>query len=102
MNHLNSVLIEGFLTTDPKTTVDGQVFLHLKSWRFWKDEDLEYHKTESHISVQVLEKSKRRVLDLDLEEGHHVRIVGRLEAPTGKVAILAEHVEKVRDVRQTA
>ncbi len=103
MNNLNSVLIEGILTKDPKMVIEDNgrttAEFSISSERYHKQDD-EYHKEVSHFDICVFGKQAEACNEY-LTEGRSVRIVGRLkqelmgddEDVRSNVFIIAEHVE---------
>ncbi len=103
MNNLNSVLIEGTLTHDPKMVIENNsktiTEFFISSKRNYKQDD-EYHKEVSLFDIRVFGKQAEACSEY-LTEGRFIRIVGRLkqeligddEDVKSNVFIIAEHVE---------
>ncbi len=103
MNNLNSVLIEGTLTQDPKMAIENNgktiTEFSISSKRDYKQNE-EYHKEVSLFDIRVFGKQAEACNEY-LTEGRCVRIVGRLkqelrgddEDVRSNVFIIAEHVE---------
>ncbi len=103
MNNLNSVLIEGALTQDPKIVIEDNgkttIGFSISSERNYKQAD-EYHKEVSLFDIRVFGK-QAEICNEHLTEGRSVRIVGRLKQEIrgddrevrSNVFVIAEHVE---------
>ena len=103
MNNLNSVLIEGTLTKDPKMVIEdnGKTITEfsISSERNYKRDD-QYQKEISLFDIHVFGK-RAQACSEHLSEGRSVRIVGRLKQELrgdngeikSNVFIIAEHVE---------
>ena len=103
MNDLNSVLIEGTLTQDPKMVIENNgktiTEFFISSERYYKQND-EYHKEVSFFEIHVLGKQAEACNDY-LTKGKGVRVVGRLKQELRgddgdarlNIFIIAEHVE---------
>ncbi len=96
MNNLNSVLLEGFLVSDPELsyTEKGAAVCRFKleNYRTVKVEgqdlveEVFYFAVDTHLRLA-------EVCAEHLKKGRGVRVVGRLKQETEKVVIVAEHVE---------
>ena len=103
MNNLNSVLIEGTLTHNPKMVIEdnGKTITEfsISSERNYKKDD-QYHKEVSLFEIHVFGKQAEACSEY-LTEGRSVRIVGRLKQELrgddgdvrSNVLVIAEHVE---------
>jgi single-strand DNA-binding protein len=104
MNNLNSILIEGNLTKDPKLseTPKGTAvcMFSLASNRYYKQDD-EPQNEVSFFDVEVWAKLATTCAEY-LSKGRGVRVVGRLKQdrwndregnPRSRIKIVAEHVE---------
>ena len=104
MNNLNSILIEGNLTRDPKLseTPKGTAVCNfsLASNRYYK-QDGDAQNEVSFFDVEVWAKLAQTCAE-HLAKGRGVRVVGRLKQdrwndkegnPASRVKIVAEHVE---------
>lgn len=102
MNCLNSILIEGIITTVPKHLKEdknGYVFT-IKSDRFYKYEK-SFEKEESFFDVVAFGEYAKGIEEKG-KKGRNVRVVGRLKQTRwndaqgkqhSKVTIVAEHIE---------
>ncbi len=103
MNNLNSVLIEGTLTQNPKMVIEDNgkttAEFSISSERNYKKDD-QYHKEVSLFEIHVFGK-QAEACNEHLTEGRSVRIVGRLKQELRgdagdarlNIFIIAEHVE---------
>jgi single-stranded DNA-binding protein len=94
MNDLNSVIVEGFVNSEPETTKQGGYDLcmfSVESARFFKTDDA----IEKEVSTFWIEAWSKLapVCQKDCTAGRVLRIVGRLAERQGKVVVIAEHVE---------
>ena len=104
MNQLNSVLIEGTLTTNPRVIATDKknegwglrVMFKIANLR-WRKESRTL--TREEISVFQCEASGNlaEVVKDKMKEGMMVRVVGRLSGNEGKVKIVVHHVEYRRE-----
>ncbi len=108
MNHLNSVLLEGIVTNDPKvvltssTTNSKLVKFTLASDRFYYDVDHKLQTSTLFIGVEAWGRLGDQVLE-NLKKGVLARAVGRLrpvkyvrksdEVPVDTFEIYAQHIE---------
>ena len=95
MNNLNSVLIEGFVVSDPELSYtdkgDAACKFKVESHRSYKAEEklaeeVNYFDISTHIRLA-------EVCAEYLKKGRGVRVVGRLKQDGEKILIEAEHVE---------
>ncbi len=105
MNNLNSLLIEGNLTKDPKLTITpgekSVCDLSIAVNRYYK-KDKEQQKETSYFDVQIW-NGLADSCSLHLSKGRGIRVTGRLKQDTWidkdtgenryKVYIVAEHVD---------
>ena len=93
MNSLNSVLLEGKVTSDP-IVKDGVMFFLVESERLMKDEEGNMHDLSVTVEIHCEKGQAELCTKAQLHKGRRVRVVGRLELveDTG-VRIFAEHVE---------
>lgn len=104
MNSLNSILIEGNLTKDPKLTETPKgtpvCTFSLASNRYFKQDD-EQHNEVSFFDVETWAKLAGTCSEY-LKKGRGVRVVGRLKQdrwddkegnPRSRIKIVAEHVD---------
>jgi len=93
MNHLNSIILEGKVTTITRPPFDGLrkvVRFTIESHREWSngsDVITEFHNFDVEAEDALAESCSR-----NMEEGRIVRIVGRLRGESC-VVVIAEHVE---------
>ncbi len=105
MNNLNSILIEGNLTKDPKLSETPKgtpvCTFGLASNRYYKPKDGEPQTEVSFFDVEAWAKLGE-VCSEYLVKGRGVRVVGRLKQdrwsdkegnPVSRVKIVAEHIE---------
>lgn len=119
MNNLNTVLIEGNLTRDPKEVVfatDHEMCrFSIANNRYYMKKGSGWQTDTSFFIVEVYGSASRACMQ-HLRKGRGVRVVGRLKQNTWKeggvprefVTIIAEHIEfqpdrqKAKDPIQTA
>ena len=95
MNNLNSVLIEGELIDDPKTSFSEEntpvcIFSIATTRTFKRDDEL--HQEVSHFQIRAYSRIASTCSEY-LRKGRGVRVVGRLKQDGEKIYIVAEHVE---------
>ena len=94
-NNLNSVILEGTVTTAAKS--DDQISFYLSVIRYYHVGD-EVFKEESVFTVVAYGKLAEVTRDI-LEVGREIRVVGRLRSvqyvssPYPSVELVAEHIE---------
>lgn len=94
-NNLNSVILEGTVTTTAKA--DDQTSFYLSVIRYYRADD-EVCKEESVFTVVAYGRLAESTRDI-LEVGRVVRVVGRLRSvqyvssPYPTVELVAEHIE---------
>ena len=115
MNNLNSIILEGNLTKDPKLdkTPKGTAVCHftVASNRYYKSEG-ERHEEVGFYDVEVWSRLAETCGEY-LNKGRGVRVVGRLKqdrwthsdgTPRSRIRIVGEHVEfqaRPREERET-
>ncbi len=108
MNHLNSILLEGVVTNDPKVALTSSVTntklvkFTLACDRFYYDSDHKLQTSTLFIGVQAWGRLGDQVLE-NLKKGVLARAVGRLrpvkfirksdEVPVDTFEIYAQHIE---------
>lgn len=108
MNHLNSILLEGIVTGDPKvvltssTTNSKLVKFTLASDRYYYDKDHKLQTITLFIGVQAWGRLGEQVME-NLKKGVLARAVGRLrpvkfvrksdDSPVDTFEIYAQHIE---------
>ena len=100
MNHLNSVLIEGTLTTNPRVIATDKknegwgisVMFKIANLRWRKDGRDMAREEVMVIPCEATGKLAEVVKD-KMKEGMMVRVVGRLTCNEGKFKIIVQHVE---------
>lgn len=105
MNQLNSVILEGNLTQDPRSQTTAQDRLvcnfAVASNRYYRDRNGEVKSEVSYIDIESW-GSIAKQCSSSLSKGTAVKVVGRLkqdrwtdqeQQPRSKIKIVAEHVE---------
>lgn len=113
MNNLNTVLIEGNLTRDPKPVVfagDHEMCrFSIANNRYYMKKGVGWHTDTSFFIVEVFGAASKACVQ-HLRKGRGVRIVGRLKQnswleggmPRELVTVIAEHIEFQPDRQKTA
>jgi len=95
VNSLNSVLLEGVITTNPeyKKSINNMLIgtFTLKSTRFYKNND-ETVKEFCHFNI-VMNGNLADDMKEFLTTDKSVRVVGRLNEKSGSITIIADHIE---------
>jgi len=92
-SHLNSVILEGYLTGDP-ILIDGKADFTLQSIKNYDNDYIEV----CEFDVEAIQKVSAGCMK-NLSKGSGVRVVGRLKQARAtvdspwRVVIVAEHVE---------
>ena len=77
-SHINQVILEGHLLTNPTTEPDGTVTVTLQNHEEWKDRDAQPQARENMLGIIALPGQMARDL-LSFRAKEHVIIVGKLE-----------------------
>ncbi|NLZ68210.1 MAG: single-stranded DNA-binding protein [Spirochaetales bacterium] len=106
MNHLNSILLEGVVTNDPKVVLtsalgNSLVKFSVANDRFYYDKDHNLQSTTLFIGIQAWGRLGEQTQSF-IEKGMLVRVVGRLrpikfkrkdESLVDTFEIVAQHIE---------
>ena len=104
MNHINSLVVEGIVESEPvavKENAFGYVLLKIACEWVTKNSKGEYENHASHFDVRnygnVAEIVKKRC-----KIGMAVRIVGAVREENGKIFIVNEHLEMMKKKKDEA